>query len=85
MQEGVWVLSSMPLILEFLGMAKEISLVGALLQLSPQPQQQGPQDGAKDATKKTWIHHHNGPINASLAPKLVLNIHGTVLQWFYSS
>lgn len=42
----------MPLILEFLGTAKEIPLVGTLLQLSPQPQQQGPQDGAKDATKK---------------------------------
>lgn len=43
----------MPLILESLGMSEEISLVGALLQLSPQPQQRGPQDGAKDATKKT--------------------------------
>lgn len=42
----------MPLILESFGMAKEISLVGALSQLSPQPQQQGPQDGAKNATKK---------------------------------
>lgn len=39
----------MPLILGSLGTA----LVGALLQLSPQPQQQGPQDGAEDATKKT--------------------------------
>lgn len=68
MHEGVWVLSLMPLILESLGMAKEISSVGALLQLSPQPQQQGPQDVAKDATKKTWIHHQNGPIKAILAP-----------------
>lgn len=75
----------MHFILEFLGMAKEISLVGALLQLPLQPQRQGPQDGGKDATKKTWIHHQNGQIHAILAPKLVLNIHGTMLQWFYSS
>lgn len=40
----------MPLILESFGMGKEISLVGAPLQLSPP--QKGPQDGDKDATKK---------------------------------